>query len=298
MPKIMIPKAARALMQRENNSLDKDKVGSSIKPDSILSDSSHSQDSTSADPQTRKEHKCIRKLKEECHLANIAVSDNVIFRFACFYNFNFDKARPAMLEKFDDPHLHLRMEDQLYEQFQKKVMFPLPGLRTKNMKHEVLYFRPSRHLPTKMDTDLCIRNMTYVFNSMSLTEEQCRNGIAFISDFNHWTFSKNVSIADSHKFSMALQGQVPTKVEKILIVNAPSWFPKLYRHFFKKMLSKSFAKRVHILKHPQQLQDHLMDGCEKYLPVELGYSVDSTEIVEDFVDFKRYTESIHSMRAS
>ncbi|CAJ1961487.1 unnamed protein product [Cylindrotheca closterium] len=287
MPKIMFPKTPLFLKQRQSKSKDIED-GSSVTTE-IIYDSSHSQD---VDPQTRKEQECLRKLREECRLANISVSDNIIFRFACYYNFNFDKARTAMAEKFDDPHLHYRMDDELLDQFQNKVIFPLPGLRTRNMKHEVLYFHAARHFTATMDTQLLIRNMTYIFNDMSLTEQQCRNGVAMIIDLNHWTF-KNFTPECSNKFFKALQYQVPTKVEAVLIVNAPRWFPKLYRHLFKKMMTKSFAKKVHILKKPQQLKTHLMDGCEQFLPVEMGYWVDSTEIVDDFIDWKRHTESNH-----
>jgi hypothetical protein len=184
------------------------------------------------------------------------------------------------------------MDNELLDQFQNLVIFPLPGLMTKNKKHEVLYFHACRHFTATMDTEMLIKNMTYIFNDMSLTEQQCRNGVAMIVDLNHWTF-KNFTPECSNKFFKALQHQVPTKVEAVYVVNGPRWFPNVYRHLFKKMMTKSFAKKVHILKKPQQLQNHLMDGCEKYLPVEMGYWVDSTEIVDDFIDWKRHTESNH-----
>ncbi|CAJ1961505.1 unnamed protein product [Cylindrotheca closterium] len=291
MAKIMFPKAALALMQnmRQSNANDSSDGGSSFTTDDRCDSSiSPSKDGSFQYPRTQKEEECLRKLKEECRLANISASDITIFRFACFHDFNFDVARPAMIAKYNDPRLHLRMDDELLDQFQNKVIFPLPGLRTKNMKHEVLYFYACRHFPATMDTDLLLRNMTYILNDMSLTEQQCRNGVVMIIDLNHFTF-KNFTPESSNKFFEALQ-QVPTKVETTIILNGPRWFPKVYRHLFKKMLSKENARRVLILKQPQQLQNHLMDGCEKYLPVEMGYWVDSTEIVEDFVDWKRYNE--------
>ena len=288
----MFPKAALFLKQHQKQSDTKDNEDASSFTTEIHSDSSHSQDLAFADRQTRKEQECLRKLKEECRLANTSASDNIIFRFACYCHFNFDMARTAIAEKYDDPHLHLRMDNELLDQFQNLVIFPLPGLMTKNKKHEVLYFHACRHFTATMDTEMLIKNMTYIFNDMSLTEQQCRNGVAMIVDLNHWTF-KNFTPECSNKFFKALQHQVPTKVEAVYVVNGPRWFPNVYRNLFKKMMTKSFAKKVHILKKPQQLQNHLMDGCEKYLPVEMGYWVDSTEIVEDFVDWKRHTESNH-----
>ncbi|CAJ1961485.1 unnamed protein product [Cylindrotheca closterium] len=249
----------------------------------------------SAELHTQKEEECLRKLKEDCHLRKMSASDMTIFRFACFYDFVYEKARSALVEKYNDPHLSMQMEDKLCEQFQNKVIFPLPGLRTKNKKQGVVYFHAARHFTATMDTEMLVSNMTYIFNDMSLTEEQCRNGVAMIIDLNHWTL-KNFTPECSNKFFKALQYQVPTKVETVLIVNAPRWFPKLYRHLFKKMMAKSFSKKVHILKKSEQLQTHLAEGYEKYLPVEMGYWVDSTEIVDDFIDWKRHNEESSSNR--
>ena len=97
MTKVMFPKAALFLKQnkRQRNTKDNED-GASFTTDNH-SGSSHSEDAAFADRQTRKEEECLRKLKEECRLANIPASDSIIFRFACFYDFNFDKARSAMV---------------------------------------------------------------------------------------------------------------------------------------------------------------------------------------------------------
>ncbi|CAJ1932370.1 unnamed protein product [Cylindrotheca closterium] len=130
--------------------------------------------------------------------------------------------------------------------------------------------------------------MCYVFNEMSLSEEQCRNGVVLIVDLNQWTF-KNSTDECANKFLKAMKHQVPTKVASVLIVNSPRWFPKVWK-VLKKMVSPSFAKRFVILKNQHQLQDYLMDGYENYLPVEMGFWRDSTEIVEDFVNMKIHAE--------
>ncbi|KAL3927594.1 MAG: hypothetical protein SGBAC_013024 [Bacillariaceae sp.] len=256
-----------------------------------LSESSHSQDGASTGHQKKqqqKEEECLRKLNETCRLENIPASDNSIFRFACYYNFNYELARAAISEKFDDPNLHLRMEGDLRQQFENLVIYPLPGLMTKNKKHEVLYFHACKHIPAEMSSEMLIQNVLYVFNEMSMTEEQCRNGVAMIVDLNGWTF-KNFTNECTNKFLKAVQHQVPTKLESVYIVNAPRWFGKVWK-MMKKMIPKSFAKRFVIVKKPEQLQEHLMAGYESYLPFEVGYWR-STEIVEDFVDMKVHAES-------
>jgi len=292
MTKTKFPKAALFLKQhkRKRSSSDKEEGSSSTRTQSLSDDSFHSEDGgASTGHQKQKEGECLQKLKEGCRLANISVSDNIIFRFACYYNFDYEVAESAIAERVDDPHLHLRMEGQLMKQFQSLIIFPLPGLMTKNNKHEVLYFHACRHFPAETDTELLIKNMCYVFNDMSTTEDQCRNGVALIADLNQWTF-KNFTNECANKFLKAMQHQVPTKVATVLVVNAPRWFPKVWK-VLRKMVSKSFAKKFIILKNPNQLQDYLMDDCEKYLPLEMGYWRDSTEIVDDFVDMKLHNES-------
>lgn len=254
-------------------------------------DTFYEQDSASSEIERRREIECFLDLKDGCRQASISVSDNMIFRFAAYYEFDYDVARAEILKRSEDPHLHLRMEGELLEQFENLVVFPLPGLRTKNNKHEVLYFHACRHFPAEHGTELLIDNMCYVFNDMSLTQQQCRNGVAFIIDLNQWTF-KNFTTECSQKFLKALQYQVPTKVATVFVVNPPKWFPKMWRCVFKKMLSDSFVKRVHILKHPTHLQDYLMEGYEKYLPDEMASGwQNSAEIVEDFIDKKLHDES-------
>ncbi|KAL3929593.1 MAG: hypothetical protein SGBAC_012137 [Bacillariaceae sp.] len=278
--------------KRKRKSSTKPHVGSSfLTQRSVSSDSFDGQDSATSESQWRREQECLLHLIEGCRLAKVPASDDMIFRFACFYSFEYEVARSAILQTFDDPHLHLRMEGELITQFQNMVIFPLPGLKSKNKKHEVLYFHACRHFPAKTDTALLIKNLLYVFNDMSLTQEQCRNGTTILIDLKHWTF-KNFTPECANKFLSALQHQVPTKVAALLVVNAPRWFPKVYRCVFKAMLTASFTKKLHILKNPQHLQDYLMDGYQKYLPSEMSCGwQDSNEILDDYIDKKVHHES-------
>ena len=71
-------------------------------------------------------------------------------------------------------------------------------------------------------------------------------------------------------------------------------------HHLTALVSKSWWLRVkenvseessHFLKHPKHLQDYLMDGYEKYLPLEMSCGgQDSSEILEDYMDKKVYIE--------
>lgn len=286
--KSRFPKTALFLKHHKRKRRANDNEEGSVSMTQSLSDSLNFREAT--EHQKLKEEECLRNLRVACRSANMRVSDSFIFRFACYYNFDYNSARNAIYKKFDDPYLHLRMEGELMQQFQNVVVYPLPDLMTKNKKHELLYFRGCRHFPSEMSTELLIQNVLYVFNHMSMTKQQCRNGVAIIVDLDKWTF-KNFTPECSFKFLKAVQHQVPTKVASIFIVNAPRWFPKVYRHVLRKAMTSSFAKTIHVLKHQTELQDKLMDGYEKFLPVEMGYWCDSAEIVEDFVDMKVYAES-------
>jgi len=241
------------------------------------------------DPTNQKEMECVRKLIEGCRLVNIDISDNLIFRFACHCNFDYDLARAAIVEKFDDPHLYLRMEGDLLRQFESLVLFKLPGMKTRNHKNEVIYFRGCRHFPLKTSTELLIKNMCYVLNDMSMTEEQCRNGVAFILDLDHLK-PDNMTNEAVAKFLTAMEHQVPTRVEAVLLVNVSSSFLGTWKSLAKRVVSESFASKFHYLAGTYQLGEHLMEGYEEYLPAELGYWRDSYEIVEDFIDKKVHDE--------
>jgi hypothetical protein len=125
---------------------------------------------------------------------------------------------------------------------------------------------------------------------MSATEEQCRNGVAFIIDLDQLT-RETLTHLSFNKFLGAMEHQVPTSIEVILLVNVPSWFMGTWKSLRKTAVSETFAKRFHFLGGSNQLGDYLMTGYEKYMPRELGYWRDSNEMVEDFIDKKVHFES-------
>lgn len=238
----------------------------------------------------RLEVECLIQLKEGCRKANINASNEMIFRFACFYDFDCKVAQKAILEKYDSHHMHLRMEGDLLHHFEALVMFPLPGLKTKDHKQDVIYMYAARHFPSDHDNDTLIENMSYILNDLSRTAEQCRNGVASIIDLHKWTF-KNFTNECCRKFIQAGQGQhVPTRVGTILVVRAPSWFGKVWK-VIKTMMTGDFATRVHILKDTSMLKDYLMEDYEKYLPSEMSEGWrNSEELVEDYIDSRIYDE--------
>lgn len=239
---------------------------------------------------TSAEEVCVEGLKDFCRTSGIDLSDELIFRYACFDSFNFEHAKEAIAENRDNEFLKLKMKSSLKGQFNTKALFPLPGLKTKECDSEVLYLRPSRYFPEEVDATTVIESLCYVLNDMSDTEEKCRNGVALISNMKGFAI-ENFNEDHWFQFMMTLQGNlVPTRVNLVLIVNAPSWFQQNVWKKMKPALSSSFSKNVHMIK-SDKLSDYLMDGYREYLPTELphGYR-DTREIVEDYIDLKAFQD--------
>ncbi|CAJ1967835.1 unnamed protein product [Cylindrotheca closterium] len=270
-------------MKKRSHSADTDDSFSSHTLETRLSNSSSSHDRSATE--------CLIELRDYFSSpSSPSVSDAEIFRFACYHNFQYSEALTDILQKHDSRHMNLRMSGFLMKQLQTKTLFPLPGLKTKNKKCDVFYMRPSRYVPSQMKTTMVIDNLCYVLNDLSQTKDQCQNGVAFIANMNDWTM-KNFSHDYCFQFMQALQGKmVPTKVELFLIVNPPSWFGRVWK-VMKSMLSKSFAKKVHMIKE-DRLGEFLMDGYDQYVPDEFsaGWKI-TEEITDDYIDFRQYEDS-------
>ncbi|CAJ1967831.1 unnamed protein product [Cylindrotheca closterium] len=238
---------------------------------------------------------CLAKLNiviKEDPVLSQTVDSELIYRFAYFHSFDYETALTALQQNYNSRYLTLSLTDKdLFAQFQKHTIFPLPDLKTQN-KCNVFYTRPSRYTPANAsndDTRLIIDNLCYVLNDLSQTKKECRKGVALIANMNDWTM-KNFSQDYCLQFMQALQGKmVPTKVELFLIVNPPSWFGRIWK-VMKPMLSKSFSKKTHMIKE-ERLGEFLMEGYEHFLPDEItGGWKHTAEIVEDYVDLKRYED--------
>lgn len=267
---------------------------SSISDDSMTfkteSSSSSGDDLMDSTHMSRREQDCVDRLKDFCLSNTIPLNDHTIFRFACFHNFNFEVAKEAIDENRDNYFLGLKMQKSLAGQLSTKAMFPLPGLKTATDDSEILYLRPSRHNPEKVDCTKVIESLCYIFNDMSDTEEKCRTGVSVISNLKGFT-QEHFNYDQWYQFMMTLQGKiVPTKVNLILIVNAPSWFEKTIWKKMKTTMPQSFSKKVHVIS-DSKLGDYLMEDYRAYLPDELanGYR-SSQEIVEDYVDLKAFQD--------
>eukprot|EP00980_Cylindrotheca_fusiformis_P014047 scaffold3670_cov124-Cylindrotheca_fusiformis.AAC.23 len=258
---------------------------------------SSGEDSMESSHLARSEQICMDRLKSFCDTSGIKFSDETIFRFACFHSFKFDQAKEAIEENRDNHYLNIKMKSSLKGQFVSKAFFPLPGLKTVD-DSEVLYLRPSHYCPAEMEEATIIESLCYALNDMSDTEEKCRKGIAVISNMKGVT-RENFDEEGWLEFMLTLQGEmVPTKVNLLLIVHAPSWFRKDVFKSMKTKLSSSFNKKVHQVK-SEHLSDYLMEGFRAYLPSDLSHGYrDPDEIVEDYVDLKSFQDERMSFTGS
>lgn len=258
---------------------------------SLSSNSNHSQ-------RENLELECLNRLKRFFReTSSRSIPDEVIFRFACYYDFQYYDAFVALQDYHNNRRLHLRMVvgSNMLTQFQTKTLFPLVGLKTRRNDCDVIYMRPSRYFPSnKGKTSDLVDNLCYVLNDLSQTKEQCRNGVALVANMNDWTM-RNFSHDYCQQFLQALQGkQVPTKVQLFLIVNPPRWFGQVWR-VMRPMLSKDFARKVYIIKE-RRLGDFLMDGYEQFLPDEFANGWKNTdEMLEDLLDLKQYEDDLKEL---
>mmetsp|Transcript_35597 Transcript_35597/g.86220 ORF Transcript_35597/g.86220 Transcript_35597/m.86220 type:complete len:266 (+) Transcript_35597:19-816(+) len=236
------------------------------------------------------EVECMFRLKEFCKHHRITLSHDMVFRFACFHSFDFEAASKAIKKSYTSRFLYLRMDSYLVEQMQETIVFPLPGLKTKDNKSEVLYYRQSRFMPSEARNQRLVDNICYVLNDMSQTEEQCRNGVVVVLNTKGFIDGRNHNEESISLFARALQGKlVPTKVRFALFVGATKRFENSWAQI-KELLSPDYVKRFRFISE-DKLQDYLMDGYEQYLPDELkGGCRDCIEIAEDYSDLKSFQE--------
>lgn len=250
--------------------------------------------STSSSPRARDnstEIGCLNCLKDYCKTMRYGFSDAEIYRFAAFHSFRFEPTRTALRENRDNHYLYLSMGDSLKKQIETRMLFPLPNMKTKKGNSDVIYMRPSRYIPGFGGRMSVFENLAYVLNDVSRTKEQCTSGIAVVANMEGFT-KDNFDKDYWGQLMQMLEGElVPTRINLVLFVNPPSWFSSKIWKLTKSMLSDDFSKNVHTIQ-SDGLSDFLMDGYESLLPDEIPVGWKCTdEIVEDYVDLKKYQES-------
>lgn len=241
--------------------------------------------------QDKEERECLQRLHLFCMRNDIRLSDHLIFRFACCHEFEYRTARKALLANYNRPYISVALDDRISAFLQDTLCFyPLPGLRSKFGNSRVLFFRSPRYVPSPDNQKVCLESLNYVVHSMCEDEEECRNGITIVSYLEGFGMKNHDPDLGDETMRIFNGTSVPIKVNEILLVDAPkvvSRVLKLTRTF----MTKSLRKKIKIIK-SADLGEYLMDGFEEFLPneMEAGWK-NGAEIVEDFVDQKRFNES-------
>lgn len=236
------------------------------------------------------EEDCMTGLRQYVAQEGIQMSEQRLFRFANFHNFDLEKTKEAVDENRDNAFLDLEMHGELRGQLVNKMLFPLPGLRTKKNKSQVIYGRPSRTNPEDDNMTNVLQSLCYVMNDFSQTEQQCRDGVALVTNLAGFK-REHFDEMEWRQFILALQGTlVPTKVNTILLVDAPAWFKQEVWRKMRSSMPYQFRRNVHIIS-SDKLGDYLMEDYQAYLPHEIAHGFRSgTEIIEDYIDLKSYED--------
>ncbi|CAJ1950126.1 unnamed protein product [Cylindrotheca closterium] len=235
------------------------------------------------------EDTCLDKLKAFCSENRYHISSELIFRIAIFHDFDCEDAKASIEKSADNKYLHLRMHEELAEQFASSLLLALPKLRTRKHNSRVIYMRPSQYQPSPENEELMIKSICYTLNDCSKSEADCRDGVAMVINMNGWS-TENFGPGVWNRFLQALQGKfVPTKVKAVLITDAPKDFVTVWR-VLKKSLPFSFSRIVYLIKEAK-LGGYLTEGYEEYMPSDFcGTWRDAKELCEDYVDQKAYNE--------
>ncbi|CAJ1962268.1 unnamed protein product [Cylindrotheca closterium] len=245
----------------------------------------------------RTEKDCVKGLRSYCDESSIKISDSLLFRFACFHEFDLQNAQEGIARSRDNEHyLNLKMNPGLQEFFHRRILYPLPGLvKTKTGdKMQAIYFRPSRfRAQDPAHHKYVIESLQYILNDLDRSHKESPAGVAVIINLKGYS-NKNFHPHSMAKFLGSFEGKlVPTKVDLLIFVDAPDTF-KPFMTFCKNVFSMDFSRKVHSIK-SSKLSSFFMPGYEEYFPSELsGGWRDIEDDIDDYVDLKSYEDEMRT----
>lgn len=209
----------------------------------------------------------------------------MIFRFACFYDWDYEETRKALKKDFSSLYLNIPMDDSMVTQFQKNIMFPLPKLKTKTGKSQVIYVRPVRYVRSSEAFDEFLKQLCFILNDLSRTAQQCRHGVSFLVNLKGFC-RRNADLENSTRLVQMIQDHlVPTKVEMVIFVDTTSMSSKLWQSI-SPLLSTKEQNKVFFTKQ-DELYRFLMPSFEKFLPDEIAEGWrNATDLIDGYVQRK------------
>jgi hypothetical protein len=201
------------------------------------------------------------------------------------------------MKHFDKRYVNLKAVT-LESRLAAKTVVPVPGLRT-HQGLDVVYVRPSRFHPKTDNVPAILDPLVYVLMNMTVTHESAStNGLCIVLNMEQWTM-RHYTTDFLRRFWAVLQGfRAPVRVRQVLIVDPPSWFATIGRLMTSSMMTDDFAARVH--RTPSAaLGQYLADGYTQHLPDDMvGGSVPTTDLVRDYLAFRKYVEAVEEVPPS
>lgn len=193
--------------------------------------------------------------------------------------FDVDKAM-SVLRIFNDRYLALTWKCLLSK---NPAVIPIPGLVTKQ-GHSVVYMRAN--LFAGMKTQQVLDNLVYVMDFVNASEEVCKKGIAIVFNLKDSKIQDYPSDLLSSLVAIWQSKGCATRISRIYLVDAPSWFKPLWM-VHSKGLSRQLRDNVASL---SQVEARMALGPQTYLPDELGGLVNTIQLAKDFLHYMKIVE--------
>lgn len=140
--------------------------------------------------------------------------------------------------------------------------------------------------PIKILTD----NLVYVMSALLEREAACTKGIGLIANMTGLKMS-SFSTSSFRKFLSFLEGRlVPTRVQLVLFVNCPCWFGRAWA-MMRPLIGKELRRKAHIISFGE-LEGFLMEGCDDFLPDDIGGKKRTSAIVQNFIAERQAVERL------
>lgn len=166
--------------------------------------------------------------------------------------------------------------DKAFELFQTGYCYPLSERDDEGRR--IIFLQTRKWNPEVFSVYDATRLLTFVVTVLLEEEETQIAGIIFVFDHAGVTMRHAMSPADLIAFMDFSKNCSACRQKGTIIMNLPS-FANVLLELFKSVLSEKLKKRLFLLRHTEDLKDHINP---KLLPKEYGGVKPEAEMMEDF----------------
>lgn len=204
-----------------------------------------------------------------------------MMRVVLFCKFN-EKKAISMLYRSSPRYFNTSALDKgISELLETKFFFPCPKLKTIE-GHRVLYHKPSMVVKSKVRH--VVEYFMYILGNMQMQEPG--KEITLLANMEGYRI-EHYRMDVGRTILAACRGKMfPAKISKILIVDPPVFFPKIWK-LLQPLMPSSYASKFHFVK-SEKLSKFFPEGFEEDLPNDMkGGLEDTDELLSDYVKFRR-----------